>query len=114
MIHIKILLISALGVIIVSIIYLTGRPNEPAQIEKRRTHALIDSVNAIPDVVHHAAESLEKATRAMIEGDSLLHRGQGPAARVSYAEALVYARLSVVETEFESVRTPTPANRDST
>jgi hypothetical protein len=100
--------------ITVLFVFVLGCGEKPAVTEKRIVHALIDSVEALPHVVLFAGDYLRDARSAVACGDSLMGLDQGPLARISYAEATVFLRLSIVDAESEELRSlNTSANPDS-
>ena len=95
-------------------VFVLGCGEKPAVTEQRIIHALVDSVEALPHVLIYAGDHMGYARCAITSGDSLMVLDQGPLARVSYAEAMVFLRLSVVEAELEELRSQnTSSNPDS-
>lgn len=78
---------------------LLGCSTDPAVADQREANALIDSVSALPTVPVYAPDDLARAKRSLAMADSLFDLDQKEIARMYYMEAIVHARIALVETE---------------
>lgn len=79
--------------------------------ERTSAAALVDSVAGLTAVERYAAAQVQQARAAIVRGDSFRAAGNEERARAGYAEAVIYARLAVVNAQAAPI--PTTVTKDS-
>jgi hypothetical protein len=87
-----------MGIVLASVVT-TSCQRGPAYETRTEAHFLLDSVAALPHVVHYASAQLDSARASIASADSLMSLDRGPLARIYYAEGMIHSLLAVIDAE---------------